>query len=278
MKLLPPASVIIVSYNDLEILPSTLAALVRQTRHNFEIVIADDGSHQDYGPVLRTWAPRFAHGIHHVWHPDSGFRRARIINRAISVSRFDRVIFMDADCLPHREFVYNHARYLEPGVGITGRRTHVSREAIRAPEEILARGLGLNPLRLAALRMKGKARVIEHGFVSPLLYEASYNALLGSNHSVWKENILSVNGYNEEYVGYGWEDCDFEFRLQVAGVSFRNLRNKVVQYHVMHARRAEENDHNLRLFERTVASGTRRAARGLAEIQPDDFRHTHYGN
>lgn len=276
MKQLPPASVIVTSYNDLKILPATLAALARQSHRNFEVVIADDGSQEDYRPLLREWARRFAHGIDHVWHADEGFRRARILNRGILASRFDRVIFMDADCLPHRLFVENHVRYLKSGVGITGRRTHIRQEAIRGPKETLARGLGLSPARLLSLWLRGHARVIEHGFVSPILYEASYNALLGSNHSVWREDIFKVNGYDEEYVGYGWEDCDFETRLQRAGVVFRNLRNKVVQYHMMHAQRAEKDERNRRLFERAKAATGFRTLRGLTEIQAGDFRHVHY--
>jgi glycosyltransferase involved in cell wall biosynthesis len=276
MKPLPPASVIVTSYNDLEILPATLAALACQSDSNFEVVIADDGSHEDYAALLREWAPRFAHGIHHVWHDDQGFRRARILNRGILVSRFDRVIFMDADCLPHRRFVENHVKYVAAGVGITGRRTHIKREAIHTPQEILARGLGLSPARLLSLWLGGKARVIEHGFVSPILHEASNNALLGSNHSVWRDDILKVNGYDEKYVGYGWEDCDFEQRLLRAGVVFRNLRNKVVQYHVMHAQRTEKDERNKRLFERAKAAANFRTLHGMAEIQPSDFRHVHY--
>jgi glycosyltransferase involved in cell wall biosynthesis len=277
MKALPAASVIVTSYNDLEILETTLAALAVQSHGDFEVVIADDGSAQDYAPVLRAWARRFAHSVQHVWHPDSGFRRARILNRAIYASRFDTLIFMDMDCLPHRRFVENHVRFAGPGAGVTGRRTHVRREAMPSPGQILERGLGFNPARLLWMRLTGRARVIEHGWVTPILYEAAYNAMLGSNHSVWRGDALAVNGYNEEYVGYGWEDCDFEVRLQRAGVRFHNLRNKVVQYHLMHRQRSEENSHNLELFKRTKSERVVRSPLGLAEIQPGDFRVARYG-
>jgi glycosyltransferase involved in cell wall biosynthesis len=276
MKPLPAASVIVTSYNDLEILETTLAALAAQNHRNFEVVIADDGSAQDYAPVLRTWAPRFRHGIQHVWHPDQGFRRARILNRAIHASRFETLIFMDMDCLPHKCFVENHARFAGPRAGVTGRRTHVSRDATPSPQQILQRGLGFTPARLFLLWLRGRARVIEHGFVTLFLYEAAYNALLGSNHSVWRGDAMVVNGYNEQYVGYGWEDCDFELRLQLAGVRFRNLRNKVVQYHLMHPQRKEENSRNLELFERAMSERVIRSPLGLAEIQPGDFRIASY--
>src|SRR5262249_30132960 len=132
-----PVSIIIGTYNDLEIIESTLAALAVQSLRDFELVLADDGSSQDYSAILAKWAPQFAHGIQHVTHEKRGFRKARILNRAASVSRFDPLIVMDMDCLPHRDFVRNHLAYVTPGTAITGRRTHVKQGIIRRPERIL---------------------------------------------------------------------------------------------------------------------------------------------
>src|SRR5215470_14287882 len=109
-----PASIIIGTYNDADIIEKTLAALAVQSFRDFELVLADDGSNQDYAPILTEWAPRFTHGILHASHDKSGFRKARILNRAVNVSRFDRLIVIDMDCLPHRGFVRNHVAYLKP--------------------------------------------------------------------------------------------------------------------------------------------------------------------
>src|SRR5947207_8590647 len=110
-----PASVIVGTYNDAGIIEITLAALAVQSFSDFELVLADDGSDQDYSPVLAAWASRFAHGIQHVTQPKRGFRKARVLNRAVIVSRFDLLIVSDMDCLPHRDFVRNHLAYVEPG-------------------------------------------------------------------------------------------------------------------------------------------------------------------
>jgi glycosyltransferase involved in cell wall biosynthesis len=272
-----PASVVVASYNDLAILPATLAAFARQSFRDFELILADDGSREDYGPTLKEWAPRVAQGIQHVKQQDRGFRRARILNRAIYVSRFDRLIFVDTDCLPHHHFVENHLRYLTPGTVITGRRVHLERSAIPAPSEILARGLRLGPGRLLMLWMRGKARVIEHGFVSPVLYESSADRILGSNFSASKSDLQGVNGFNEQFEGWGFEDGDLEFRLKLNGVRFRNLRNKVIQYHLRHAQRSEPDAHNREILERTMARRAPRAAVGLDEITPGEFTCARYG-
>lgn len=271
-----PASVILTSFNDLEILATCLAAYSRQSFPNFEIVIADDGSHQDYAPLLEEWAPRFAFGILHVKHEDRGFRRAHILNRAILSSSSERLIFADMDCLPHPRFVENHARFLRPGVVITGRRVHVSRDSVRSPQRILARGVGYGPARLLGLWLRGKARVIEHGVITPLFYESSADGILGSNFSACKSDLLAINGFNEEFIGYGWEDTDLEFRLKLNGCRFRNLRNRVIQFHLLHAQRSEENERNREVFERTSANRSIRAAIGIGEVRRDSYQLTRY--
>ena len=271
------ASIIIGTHNDADILESTLAALAVQSFRNFELVLADDGSSQDYAPVLTSWAQRFAHGIQHVTHEKRGFRKTRILNRAIHVSRFEPLIVMDMDCLPHRDFVRNHLSFLKPGIVITGRRTHISPEVVPPSAKILEGGLGFAPARLLSLWLRGKARIIEHGFVSPILYESSNLRLHGSNFSVCRSDLVAVNGFNEEFEGWGKEDSELGLRLQFSGARIRNLRNKVIQFHRMHSRLPADNPGNDSIFERTKAERTIRARAGIAEIREGDFTWTRYG-
>ncbi len=277
MDIARPASVIIGTYNDANIIESTLAAFAVQSFRDFELVLADDGSDQDYSPVLAAWASRFAHGIQHVTQHKRGFRKARVLNRAVIVSRFDPLIVSDMDCLPHRDFVRNHLAYVKPGVAVTGRRTHVRRDVVRSPEKILEGGLGFGPLSLIGFRFRGKARIIEHGFISPILYESHNRRLHGSNFSVCRRDIVAVNGWNEEFEGWGDEDSDLGVRLQHSGVRLRNLRNKVIQFHLLHDRLPKVNPQNEELFTRTRVERTTRARIGIAESNAADFTVRRYG-
>jgi glycosyltransferase involved in cell wall biosynthesis len=271
-------SIIIGTYNDLGILEASLAAFAVQSMRNFELVLADDGSDQDYAPILRDWASRFAHGIQHATQEKCGFRKARILNRAISISRFERLIFNDMDCLPHCDFVKNHLAYLKPGTTIIGRRAHLSRNIIPKPSTILRSGLGFGPAALLGYWLRGKAHALEHGVISPIFYESSNRFLYGSNFSVWKSDLCAINGFNEEFEGWGKEDTDLGQRLQFGGVRIRNLRNRVVQYHILHDRLPMDNPRNDAIFERTRAGRIVRAPLGLAEIREADFTLTRYGS
>ncbi len=265
------ASVIVGTCNDADILESSLAAFSVQGFRNFELVIADDGSSQNYGPILKEWAPRIQHGIQHVTHEKRGFRKARILNRAIHISRFDTLIFIDMDCLPHHDFVRNHMLYSAPRTAIIGRRAHVRRDMIPPTSRILERGLGLNLPSLLRLWLRGKARVVEHGFVSPIFYESSNHSLQGSNFSVHRSDVIAVNGFNENFEGWGKEDMELGVRLEFSGVKIRNLRNKVIEYHLVHERLPQGNPESDRIFEQTLANRTVRAPIGLAEIRESDF-------
>lgn len=272
------ASVIVASYDNADILALTLAALARQSAPAFEVIVADDGSRESYAPLLEAWAAHFPRGIQHVRHEDKGFRKTRILNRAIHVSRFERLIFIDMDCLPHRDFVRNHVAQLESGTVVTGRRVHIEKAALPSAEEILRSGLRLGFASLLRLWVKGKARRIEHGWVSPIAFEVWNSAILGSNFSIHKADLEAVNGFNEEYAepGYG-EDSDLELRLRLDGIRIKTMPNTVVQYHVHHPSRLSYNEANRALYERTRATRAVRAAKGLAEIQAGDFALARYG-
>jgi len=274
---LAPASVVIACYSDLDIFERNLAAFARQTHRDFELIVADDGSPQPYGPLLEKWAPRFSRPIQHVRHDDIGFRKTRILNRAVLVSRFDRLIFIDQDCLPHHHFVRDHLAHSVPGAVLAARRAHVRREDVPAPEEIFARGLGLGPLRLLSLRLRGRAALIEHGLPLPFPYEIAYRGILGSNFSISKADFVKINGFNAAYAGPGWEDTDIDFRLRLVGIRIRTLRHVAVEYHVDHPVRVINDLLNQERLQAVKTNRVVRAPVGLEEIREGDFERHEYG-
>ena len=49
-----------------------------------------------------------------------------------------------------------------------------------------------------------------------------------------KNSYIKVNGYDENYVGWGQEDDDFGNRLTVAGINGKELVTKNIQLHLWH--------------------------------------------
>jgi glycosyltransferase involved in cell wall biosynthesis len=96
----PFVSVIVPVFNDLAGLERCLAALAAQTydpdRH--EVVVVDNGSRQDLGPV----ASRFAR-VRLVREEQPGSYAAR--NRGIAAARGDVLAFTDSDCVPAGDWI-----------------------------------------------------------------------------------------------------------------------------------------------------------------------------
>ena len=58
--------------------------------------------------------------------------------------------------------------------------------------------------------------------------------LVGMSYALMKNSYIKVNGYDENYVGWGQEDDDFGNRLTVAGINGKELVTKNIQLHLWH--------------------------------------------
>ena len=75
-----------------------------------------------------------------------------------------------------------------------------------------------------------------------------------------------INGFNEEFLGYGGEDIEFEYRLRLAGARFQWVRHQAVQYHLYHTPRRVITT-NLEIVERTKRLGRAACSKGLRDLE-----------
>jgi len=84
------------------------------------------------------------------------------------------------------------------------------------------------------------------------------------NFAFWREDALAINGFNEEFVGWGREDSEFTARLLNTGVRRQNLKFCALGYHLHHSMNERDrlviNDSILR---RTIDEKLRRCERGV---------------
>lgn len=262
-------SVFIPAYNEVRKLELALAGYCRQTCRDFELFIADDGS----GPELPAFVRSFSQGapfkVAYTSQPDEGFRRARILNQAVRESSAECLIFADADCIPHRSFVKAHSERKAPRGVLCGRRVHLSAglSATLSTQRVLAGTLErLTPRKLADALL-GRGGHWDEGITlrNPILHglvNRKVPSILGSNFSLDRELFEEVNGFNEDFVGYGGEDTELEYRLRLAGAQLRWVRHRAIQYHLYHAARPG-NSANMALIRRTQTLGVAACAHGL---------------
>ena len=236
------ATVIISFYEKFEYLKLVLAGLERQSFQNFEIVIADDGSKQETVTKIEEFASNFSIDIIHVWHEDKGFRKNKILNRAIEAANSDYLIFIDGDCIPHKHFVKEHFENRDYKATLTGRRVNLSSKLTSrlTPHKIREGYLDNHFLKLSLDGILGKTSYVEKGiyFKSGLLRKIvnkKKRGLLGCNFSIHKKDFLDINGFDERYEAPSiGEDSDVQFRLELNGVKIESLNNIAIQYHLYH--------------------------------------------
>ena len=73
-----------------------------------------------------------------------------------------------------------------------------------------------------------------------------YCVLRGANFSLWRDDIESVNGFDESY-GYGSEDRELGVRLRNIGVSSRWLKFSLIQLHLSHSKTGYRDPHVVRM-------------------------------
>ena len=185
-------TVIISTYNQPRFLELVLTGFSCQSHHDFEVVIADDGSGPETEEVIQRAQEELELQVVHVWHPDRGFRKTEILNRALLAAGGDYLIFTDGDCIPRGDFVERHVRE-------AGRHRFLSGGHLPLPKRLSSRLT--RDLRLASML----------GRHTPT--GATWN---GGNASTWKEALVRVNGFDLD-MGYGGEDRAAGERLENIG-------------------------------------------------------------
>jgi len=253
----PGISLIISFYNKLNYLKLVLAGLEIQSYKLFEVIIADDGSNETIVKELQYIIKNSHLDITHIWHKNIGWRKNEILNKAIKASKSDYLIFIDGDCIPHSKFIEEHFKNHAVNTVIAGRRVNLSpRVSELLTSEKIKKGFLEGRLFWLLLfdSIKGKARDVENGIyikskIIRKLINKKDKGILGSHFSLYKSDILTVNGFDERYQApAAGEDTDIEFRLRLAGINVKTLKHIAIQYHMFHKKltRSEKNIEILR--------------------------------
>jgi len=254
---MPKVTVIAAFYKKINYLRLVLAGFERQTEQNFELVIADDGSREEVVNEIKKISTNYSLSLKHIWHEDKGFRKNKILNKAITESKSDYLIFIDADCIPHRGFVEGHLNSTQRNVLLTGRRVNLSQKiSDQLTEENVRSGfLEKNLFGLITDGLFGDSIDVEKGFYfrNKLIlkfFNRKNRGILGCNFSLYKEDLFKVNGFDERYENPSiGEDSDLQFRLELLGVKTKSINHAAVQYHLYH-KLQERLDKNLRMFDK----------------------------
>lgn len=250
-------ALIIATYNSTDALRLVLQSVLRQTVMPDEVIIADDGSRAETKTLIDEMRSQIPTKVKHVWHEDTGFRLAEIRNKAIIASASDYIIQVDGDIIMDKHFVADHVAHAKENTYVAGSRAQI-REA-HTPA-VLKRNHYVPRFYHKALRAKENA--LRMPWVTPLCYAKA--RVIGCNMAFWKKDLVMVNGYDEDFVGWGHEDLCIANRLLNAGVKRRHLKFSAVCYHIWHKFAPRDNDEEYyKKATDLLGSGIIRAEKGI---------------
>jgi glycosyltransferase involved in cell wall biosynthesis len=224
-------SLIILTYNRPDTLELVLKSLNHQSVSPDEVIIADDGSGLETRELIRRWQAPFR--LVHVWHEDLGYRIAAIRNKATLESSGDYLIYSDGDLLLHPEFIHDFKKFSAPKTAWIGSRVFLSREATEQlfSEDRVPFSWSVFSPAIAANRLNRLRAPWISSFIPPF---KNTMQMRGGLLGLWKEDLLAVNGWNEEFTGWGMEDTELVTRLFNSGVTIRKLKFAGITWHLWH--------------------------------------------
>lgn len=236
------ASAIISTYNQPEWLRRCLLGYAHQDRTDFELLVADDGSGPETRAMIDAMRPQLPFDLKHVWQDDDGFRKCRILNRAIEAASTDYLIFSDGDCVPRSDFVSQHLRLRKPGHYLGGGYCKIPGDiSQRIDDAVIASGDFVDLAWLVAQGLPRGKRTWKL-WARPGWRERVLNAVTptpprwaGNNASGWLADLRAVNGFDERLT-YGGEDLELGERLTRAGIRGKQIRFSAICVHLDHDR------------------------------------------
>lgn len=257
-------SIIVTTYNWPEALNLCLQSLFAQTVLPDEIIIADDGSKEETLNFINSIRKRTTIPIVHVWQEDKGFRAAEIHNKAIVKTSKEYIIQVDGDVILHKDFIKDHIRFAQIGSFVSGSRVTVEKEMT----DKLLKIQDFN-LSLCSKGIHNRLNGIHLPFLSFLQEKYRRKDILyvrGCNMAFWREDLLKVNGYNEEMTGWGREDNELASRLINAGIEKRIIKFAGIVYHLHHSLRPRTNlNKNDLILRQSVSTKAIRCAKGISQ-------------
>ena len=224
-------SLIISTYNWPESLILVLKSIENQTIFPEEVVIADDGSTVETKEIIAKFQKDSDLNIIHSWQEDNGFRVAKSRNKAIARSCGDYIILIDGDIILHPKFVQDHVNNAKVGYFMQGSRVLLSQDITE--QIIISNRISFS---FFSKGMKGRKNSIHSNFLSKI-FSTKKNYLRGTktcNIAFFRQDVINVNGFNNEFEGWGREDSEFVVRLLNTGINRKNIRFNAIQYHLWH--------------------------------------------
>jgi glycosyltransferase involved in cell wall biosynthesis len=243
----PRLTIIVSVYKDTEALGLILDSLANQTIDPDQIIISEDGDSNEMREFIAIQKNRF-YNLIHLTQPDNGWQKNRALNRAITCSSGEHLVFIDGDCIPYPEFIEEHLKLSQPNTVLCGRRSEPGQNfssLLRTAKMSLKdyeKNYLWNFFALKRDNVKHYEEGIYLGSHHPLFHLIHHFArqnshIVGCNFSCHKSDMIRINGFDEDFtMPTTGEDSDIERRMRLLNIQMKSCRNAANMVHLDHPR------------------------------------------
>jgi glycosyltransferase involved in cell wall biosynthesis len=255
-------TLLITTYNWPKALEIVLLSVEKQTVLPDEIIIADDGSTKETEDLIKKWQKKLKTPIIHSWQEDLGFRAAASRNKAIAKSSGNYIIMIDGDLVLHPNFVKDHINHFKSNQFTIGTRVILKEEYSK--QLIIEKNVNFSVnTKYILANSKNK---LNNSFLSQIFsYKTkSYSQVRSCNMACFKTDLIKVNGFNEDFVGWGREDTELVVRLLNAKIIRKNIKFNANVLHIFHPENTRKMlPTNEIILEKTISEKLIRCQNGL---------------
>lgn len=238
-------TLIISTYNRPEALRLSLLSARQQTRIPDEVIVADDGSSNSTRHLIDSFAKDFPCPLKHAWQEDKGFRLAESRNNALRMAQGDYIIFIDGDIIIERHFIADHERLAKKGYFVIGSRSSLTEKLTQ--KLIENESIKVHCYSSGVRRKENALHLPILTLWTKKLYHKRRLYGRGANMAMWLEDLRKINGFDQNLVGYGYEDFDLFNRLFNSGIKRKYAKFQAIEYHLFH-KRDKISESNEKLF------------------------------
>lgn len=230
-------SIIISVFNNSEHLLKCLTSINNQSLLPDEVILTDDGSAEDIRQIILGRIDLYNFKITFCQQADLGFRVARCKNNGLRVAQSEIIIFFDQDIITTKN-------YLETTIKHLTKQNFVVSLPIRTTSEQLSQ---LTESKISNFNYEGiftdqQIKKVISQYRKEQLYSFLHRFRLRKNgvklrggcFGIYRENLLKINGFDENFISWGNEDDDLGKRLSNIGVKGYYPYRKEYSTHLYH--------------------------------------------
>lgn len=230
-------SIIITIYNRVHLLRKSLISLSKQSTQPDELIISDDGSSENIKDGISDIISQFNFPVKMVKQEKNGFRLAQCRNNAVLNSSGDFLIFIDQDIIHTKDFIKTFVENRKHKRFITSYPIRLTKEQSELITEDSIKQESYDYVINDFQRKKIKSQFVKDyiSFLGHKFYLVKQKPKLrGGVCAINRDDYFAVNGYDENFIGWGNEDDDIRKRLYRFGVSGFNPFYNEFPLHLYH--------------------------------------------